>query len=213
MLQNDSFSGCVIYIDLRGYTKIVEEKILNNIAQIIYNYQNAITKTINQLYDKDDIAAIEYMGDGVMIIIKQQVDRNYQNIDIAFANNIYKSAKTIKNVVQNILKLEKEKYTNLDRIDFGMAISHSTIYQKNIIDDDKSNSRKMFFGVSLNRAAKIGNKMNSNKNHIGIDKPMYDDFLVNLLVEENMIKGIDPIVHMYSENRTKPSSECIVSLK
>lgn len=156
MVQNDSFSGYVIYIDLRGYTKIVEEKTLNNIAQIIY-----------------------------------------------------KSAKTIKTAVQNILKLEKEKYTNLDSIDFGMAISHSTIYQKNIIDDDKSNSRKMFFGVSLNRAAKIGDKMNSNKNHIGIDKPMYDDFLVNLLVKENMIKGTDPIVHMYSKHITKPSSERI----
>ncbi len=35
----------------------------------------------------------------------------------------------------------------------------------------------MFFGTSLNRAAKIGDSMSKDYNHIAIDKNMYDDFL------------------------------------
>ncbi|WP_373033387.1 hypothetical protein [Sulfurovum sp.] len=210
MQQNKSFLGAVIYIDLRGYTKIVEEKVLENIAQLIYNYQEVITQKINNLYTDEDIAIIEYMGDGVMIIIKQQ-ELEVTNTDM-FAHNIYQNATTIKNSVLKILKLEKEKYTDLDSIDFGMAVSLSKIYQKNITTN-RNQQRKMFFGVSLNRATKIGNAMDAKKNHIGIDKKMYDDYLVNTLHKYNMVKGTKPIVHMYSENITKPSGERKASLK
>lgn len=201
MYPSESFLGAVIYIDLRGYTKIVEEKVLENIAQIIYNYQEAITNQINQIYNDEDVAVIEYMGDGVMIIIKQnEKEKNINDTNtVSFAHEIYKNAILIKNTVLEILKVEKEKYSDLDIIDFGMAISYSLIYQKNIISEKKIH-RKMFFGTSLNRATKIGNAMDAKKNHIGIDKKMYDSYLVRILKNNLMVKAPKPIVHMYLEN-------------
>lgn len=196
MPNDKSFFGGVIYIDLRGYTKIVEEKILKNIADLIYSYQEVVISEVKENFDDTEIAAIEYMGDGILIILKE-LNNEISNKNSSFILKVYNNSKKIKRVVFDILELKKKEYTNLNSLDFGIGISASVIYQKNIFNKKTNKDRTLFFGTSLNRAAKIGDVMNVNKRHIGIDKIMYDDFLQIYLKDENMIKNKNPIVHMH----------------
>jgi len=195
-VNNTSFFGGVIYIDLRGYTRLVEEKILSNIANIIYNYQDLIDSKVHDIFNNKQIAAIEYMGDGIMIIIKELDMDNYVNESNKICKEIYEGSKKIKKSLISFFEDQKEEYSGVEKLDFGIGISCSKIFQKY---HEKGN-RKIFFGTSLNRAAKIGDSMNAKYNHIAIDKKMYDDYLLNTLdkLERNRLKFRDkPLVHMY----------------
>ncbi len=66
---SDSFYGGVIYIDLRGYTKIVNEKPLTNIAKIICSYQNKVKSIIENNFDLNEISSIEFVGDSVCLFL------------------------------------------------------------------------------------------------------------------------------------------------
>jgi len=191
--MDDIFYGGVIYIDLRGYTRIVEKKVLGNIASLIYHYQQDITNKVYELFD-DEVAAIEYMGDGVCIILKNKNKNN------TFVSTLYRNTLQLKDTVYSTIESKKQELTGLNDLDFGIGISTSRIYQKSILSPGQTIHRKMFFGTSLNRAAKIGDSMNNKKNYIGIDKMMYDEFLENSLGGYYFVKAKKPIVHMYERN-------------
>jgi len=203
MFQNNSFFGGVIYIDLRNYTKIVEEKVLSNIADIIYDYQELVTKKINKIFNKKTISTIEYMGDGILVIlnnslVSKNLSNSYKNSTTSdvICIEIYKASKILKDDLSEFLKNKKEQYTGLEKLDFGIGISCSKIFQKY----HKKDERKIFFGTSLNRAAKIGDSMNEKYNNVAIDKKMYDEYLLDILdnSEKNKLKFREkPLVHMY----------------
>lgn len=169
-ITSDSFYGGVIYIDLRGYTKIVDEKPLTNIAEIIYSYQNRVQMIIENKFHQPYISSIQFVGDGVMAIIK-----NYKNNDkYLFNEKIFKVTYQLKNEIFLLIKEKKEQYLGLNDLDFGIGISSSDILKKTIFKNN-SKIRDVYFGNSLNRACKIGDSMNSEKNYIGIDKRIFDE--------------------------------------
>jgi hypothetical protein len=199
-MDNESFFGGVIYIDLRNYTKIVEEKVLENIANIIYDYQELVTKKINEIFEKSTISTIEYMGDGIMVVLNNSHASESRIVDSissdSFCLEIYEASKTLKSSLSEFLQNKKEQYMGLEKLDFGIGISCSKIFQKY----HKKDNRKIFFGTSLNRAAKIGDSMNEKYNNIAIDKKMYDEYLLDILddLEKNKLKFREkPLVHMY----------------
>ncbi len=171
-MKNKSFFGGVIYIDLRGYTDIVEDKAEETIkflADFIYDYQQKVTSLTKQLFKKNNIATIEYMGDGILIILMNQTanmnDRN-------FAINIYENAKNIKESMVSFISNKKRSHPDiffLKKLDFGMGIACSNIFRK----VSTSNSRELFFGTSLNRASTIGDSMKKEKNNLGISLDMF----------------------------------------
>ena len=202
MIPTESFFGGVLYIDLRNYTSIVDEKDLKDIADIIYAYQECITVHLYKIFDTNEIKSIEYMGDGVLIVFNGDANHVLDNNHNNFGSKLYTNAKILRTHVNNLLEEKKVRYTRLQKLDFGMGISCSRIYVKNIFEEDEL-KRKMFFGQSLNRAAKIGDKMDRSKSHLGIDRYMYDDFLVHSLTEleqNRMVHNGDPIIHVYEEN-------------
>lgn len=166
---SNSFYGGVIYIDLRGYTTIVDEKPLNNIAEIIYSYQNKVKSIIRNNFNSNEISSIQFVGDGVMAIIKK-----YNNDKYLFNKKIFKVSHKLKDEIFFLIKEKKEQYSGLDNLDFGIGISTSDILKKTIFEND-SEQRDIYFGNSLNRACKIGDSMSSKKNYIGIDKRMFDE--------------------------------------
>lgn len=167
---SNSFYGGVIYIDLRGYTTIVDEKPLSNIAEIIYSYQNEVKSIIKDNFNSNEISSIQFVGDGVMVIIKK-----YNNDDkYLFNEKIFKVSYKLKNEIYFLIREKKEQYSGLDNLDFGIGISTSDILKKTIFEDD-SEKRDIYFGNSLNRACKIGDSMSSKKNYIGIDKRIFDE--------------------------------------
>lgn len=197
---SDLFYGGVIYIDLRGYTNIVQEKTLENIAEIIYSYQKEVKSTIESFL-RNEIRAIEFVGDGVMCIIKQG---NYDKH--IFSNKLFEVANKLRDKIKLLIANMKERYSELNNLDFGIGISTSNIL-KNTIFENNSEQRDIYFGNSLNRACKIGDRMNSKKNHIGMDKRMYDennamynDFVENdyyyIMFNKFFTKEEKPIVHL-----------------
>lgn len=199
-MKNESFFGGVIYIDLRGYTRLVEEKVLENIANIIYDYQNLVTVKVNKTFDKQTISTIEYMGDGLMVVLNNSYVSENMIVDSPspdlFCLKIYEAGKTLKSSLSEFLKNQKKQYIGLEKLDFGIGISCSKIFQKY----HKKEKRKIFFGTSLNRAAKIGDSMNEKYNNVAIDKQMYDEYLLDILdnSEKNKLKFREkPLVHMY----------------
>lgn len=199
---SDSFYGGVIYIDLRGYTKIVDEKPLTNIAEIIYSYQNKVKLIIENNFNLNEISSIEFVGDGVMSIIRKNSLDNY-----SFGNRLFEVSCKLKDEIYKLIENKKNQYYGLNDLDFGIGISTSDILKKNISENNLS-LRDIYFGNSLNRACKIGDKMNSKKNYIGIDKRMYDEnnnnMYNNSLENDNyyilynniLIKEKEPIVHL-----------------
>ena len=168
--SSNSFYGGVIYIDLRGYTTIVDEKPLSNIAEIIYSYQNEVKSIIKNNFNSNEISSIQFVGDGVMAIIKK-----YNNDDkYLFSEKIFKVSYKLKNEIYFLIREKKEQYSGLDNLDFGIGISTSDILKKTIFEND-SEQRDIYFGNSLNRACKIGDSMSSKKNYIGIDKRIFDE--------------------------------------
>ncbi|ADV45876.1 hypothetical protein [Nitratifractor salsuginis] len=203
-MENEFFGG-VFYIDLRNYTKLVDDEILKKIAEIIYDYQNLINFEVNKYFNKETISAIEYMGDGIMIIIKNNdVSANISAksyLHNPFCFKIYEAGKIFRDSLDNFLQCQKEdykKYIGLKILDFGIGLSYSKIFKK----IHKRDNRNMFFGSSLNRAVKIGDSINKKYNHLAIDKKMYDDYLINILSESEkrlIIKRDKPLVHMYQK--------------
>ena len=202
---SDSFYGGVIYIDLRGYTKIVDEKPLTNIAEIIYSYQNEVKSIIENNFSKFEISSIQFVGDGVMAIM-----RNYENHDTYyFGNKLFEVACKLKDEIYQLIENKKTQYSGLNDLDFGIAISTSEILKKTVSEIDL-NKRDIYFGNSLNRACKIGDSMNSKKNYIGIDKRMYDENNMNnnllendnyyLIYNKKFVKKENPIVHLILED-------------
>ncbi len=203
---SDSFYGGVIYIDLRGYTKIVDEKPLTNIAEIIYSYQNEVKSIIENNFSKFEISSIQFVGDGVMAIM-----RNYENHDTYyFGNKLFEVASKLKNAIYQLIETMKTNLLLLNHLDFGIAISTSEILKKTVSEIDL-NERDIYFGNSLNRAYKIGDSMHSKKNYIGIDKRMYDennniknDLLENnnyyIMYNKKFVKKENPIVHLILED-------------
>ncbi len=175
MSQTEYFFGGVIYIDLRGYSDLVEDKPLKNIAEIIYEYQVNIATKINKLFFSDKIMTIEYMGDGILVIIKDNsnmIDNNSGIRKNSFELKLYDSADVLKQYMVSFISKVQNEYESmmsLDKLDFGMGISCSNIYYH-----EAGDSRKVFFGTSLNRAAKIGDAVNKDKNNIGIDLQLFE---------------------------------------
>jgi len=118
---------------------------------------------------------IEYMGDGILVIIKDYSKKtdNYSAIKEGnFELKLYDSADVLREyMVSFITKVQKnhKSIISLDKLDFGMGISYSNIYYH-----ESEDSRKVFFGTCLNRAAKIGDAMNKDKNNIGIDLQLFE---------------------------------------
>ena len=175
MSEAEYFFGGVIYIDLRGYSDLVEDKPLKNIAKIIYKYQVNIATKINKLFFSNKIMTIEYMGDGILVIIKEDsnmIDNNSAIRKNNFELKLYDSADVLREYMVSFITKVQKKYKSiisLDKLDFGMGISCSNIYYYNSAD-----SRKVFFGTSLNRAAKIGDAVNKDKNNFGIDLQLFE---------------------------------------
>ena len=185
---SDSFYGGVIYIDLRGYTKIVNEKPLTNIAKIICSYQNKVKSIIENNFDLNEISSIEFVGDSVMSIIRKNSFDNY-----SFGNKLFEVSFKLKDEIYQLIKNKKDEYYGLNDLDFGIGISTSNILKRTVYENDLD-KRNIYFGNSLNRACKIGDRMNSKKNYIGIDKRMYDEN--NDMYNKFFIKKEKPIVHL-----------------
>lgn len=209
-ITSDLFYGGVIYIDLRGYTTIVDAKPLNNIAEIIYSYQNEVKLIIKNNFNSDEISSIQFVGDGVMAIIKIKNDDKY-----LFNEKIFKVSCKLKNKIYLLIEKKKEQYPGLDELDFGIGISTSEILKNTIYEND-SEKRDIYLGNSLNRASKIGDSMSSIKNYIGIDKRIFDEigrekkyyrdeknnFYYNIF-NDIFMKVERPIVHLISKNNYK----------
>lgn len=201
------FYGGVIYIDLRGYTTIVDVKPLNNVAEIIYSYQNKVKSIIKHSYLKHEISTIEFVGDGVMCIIEHIYDEKY-----VFSNKLFKIANELRYKIEQLIKNMKKSYSELNNLDFGIGISTSDILKKTIFEND-SEQRDIYFGNSLNRACKIGDSMSSKKNYIGIDKRIFDEVIGGIkylkydkdndfysLFNNLFLKVERPIVHLILKN-------------
>jgi len=192
-MNNKSFFGGAIYIDLREYTTIVEKKVLENIAMIIYDYQDLVAVEINKIFKKETISAIEYIGDGIMIILNNydfSIEKDSQAHD-SLCNKIYEASKALKTSLSTFLKNQKEQYTGLEKLDFGIGISCSTVFQKY----HEKDNRRIFFGTCLNRAAKIGDSVSSKFNHIAIDKKCFDKYLSKNLEKDKLKLRRAPLSH------------------
>jgi hypothetical protein len=203
---SDSFYGGVIYIDLRGYTNIVKEKPLKNVAEIIYSYQKEVKSIIKNSSLRNKISTIEFVGDGVMAIIKKDSYDKYH-----FANELFRVANKLRYKIDQLIQNMKENYSELDNLDFGIALSISEILKKTV-SENNSSKRKLYFGNSLNRACKIGDSMNSKKNYIGIDKRIFDEIYLEknyIKMKENdnyylfdkvFVKEVRPFAHLILQN-------------
>ena len=156
---------------------MVDVKNASIVADIVDEYQELVTKEINCHFDKNDLI-FEYMGDGILVLIKQQqrnINDNFISLKDRLINCISMSIK-IKEIVSSFLKLKSENLVNVT-IDFGIGISAGYILERPKVKR-KSN---IYIGSSINRSVKIGDAQDKSKGNIGIDIEPLD----NLELEYN----------------------------
>ena len=165
----------VLYIDLRKYTDMVDTKLLNNVVEIISEYQSLVTQKIKETFIKDDIIEINYMGDGIIVFIAQP-NQNYSQ-EIQLIRCLF-LAKDLKHSLKSFLHQKKKKFLNVDKIDFGIGISQGDIYM------DFSKGKNLYIGAALNHAVKIGDAQRTEKKNIGVEKHVFEK--LNIPYEKEM---------------------------
>ena len=167
----DTRYNCIVfYIDLRKYSKMVDNKNVHIVADIIEDYQELVTNEINNFFDKTQIT-FEYMGDGILVLLKDEI-RSTDNDDLSIKEKINKSINMsikIKDNVNKFLEQKSESLTNVI-IDFGIGLSAGEILERS----KKTRNRSIYVSSAINSSVKIGDSQDKSKGNIGIDIKVLD---------------------------------------
>lgn len=155
----------VLYIDLRKYTDMVDSKNLINVIEIVDGYQKLVTEKIKSEFTETDIITIEYMGDGIIVILANPYyDKTIPKSLIKCINLAIELKRSIKSYLKNM----KMQYSMMEKVDFGIGISQGEMYIK------LGTEKNSYIGAALNHAVKIGDVQDQTKHNIGIEQHVFE---------------------------------------
>lgn len=158
------FTGTVIFIDMRGSTKILNSHNKTTVAKLHMSFFHAIVKIANS----KDGHVRSFNGDSALIFF-------YGNYKETISNAV-RCAMEIKYVLSNEefgIKKILEKYSSLN---FGIGIDHGEILCTKVGVGGEHNRDLFWIGNSVNKSTVLGDK-SSEPNHISISKYAYDNLL------------------------------------
>lgn len=158
------FTGSVVFIDMRGSTKLLNKHNKTTVAKLHMSFFHTIVKIANNRNGhvrsfNGDSALIFFHGDYKSTILAAV--RCAMEIKYVLSNE--------KNGIKNILK----KYSSLD---FGIGIDHGKILCTKVGIGGENNRDLFWVGNSVNKSTRLGDK-SSAPNHLSISKYVYDNLL------------------------------------
>lgn len=158
------FKGTVVFIDMRGSTKILNSHNKTTVAKLHMSFFHAIVKIANS----NDGHVRSFNGDSALIFFHG----DYKGT----ISNAVRCAMEIKYVLSNEeagVKKLLEKYSSLD---FGIGVDHGEILCTKVGIGGEHNRDLFWVGNSVNKSTRLGD-LSSEPNHISISRYAY----INLL--------------------------------
>ena len=158
------FKGTVLYIDMRGSTKILNNHQKKTVAKLHMAFFHAIVKIANSLNGNvrsfnGDSALIFFQGD-TKGVIKDAVKCGMQ-------------IKFMLSQDQGGIVQQLKKYSE---IDFGIGIDHGEIICTKVGAGGEHNRDLFWIGNAVNKSASLGDS-SEGPHHLSISKFVYDNLL------------------------------------
>ncbi len=151
----------ILYIDMRGSTKILNKHNRTSVAKLHKAYFYIIVKIAKSLGGK----VRSFNGDGMLVF--------FQGTTKDTLNNAVKSAMKMGYMLtQN--ETVKKKFEKYSSIDFGIGIDDGTILCTKVGLAGTNNRDLVWIGNAVNKSVKIGDNLKSPY-HIGISGLVYNN--------------------------------------
>lgn len=158
------FKGSVLFIDMRGSTKVLNNHNKSTVAKLHMAFFHTIVKISNSL----DGHVRSFNGDSALIFFEGNLK---ETLTTAVQCGM-KIKYAIDNDEVGINELLK-KYTKLD---FGIGIDHGEILCTKVGVGGENNRDLFWIGNSVNKSTVLGDQSNK-PNHVSISSHIYDNLL------------------------------------
>ena len=180
------FETTVLFIDMRGSTKLLNKHQKRVVAKIHMIYYHTIVKIAKATGGE----IRSFNGDSLLVF--------YQGTTQVTLSNAVQAAMQMRYAITNLVNETLKKYAD---IDFGIGIDYGKILATKVgVGGDDTNKDLIWIGHPVNKSTKISDKC-KYPNYIGISKYVYDNL-------ENSVKygkqkngwGQEETVNMWTQS-------------
>ncbi|HFA50371.1 MAG TPA: adenylate/guanylate cyclase domain-containing protein [Bacteroidetes bacterium] len=159
------FESTVLFIDMRGSTKILNSHNKSTVAKIHMVYFHTIINIAKSM----DGEVRSFNGDSMLVF--------FQGTTKNSLSNAVKAAMQMKYALTQVVNPYLEKYSS---VDFGIGLDHGKVLCTKIGLGRNSNHQDLIWiGNAVNKSTVIGDKC-SKPNHIGISNKVYENLNDNV---------------------------------
>lgn len=158
------FTGSVLFIDLRGSTKILNDFNRTTVAKLHMSFFHTIVKIANSL----DGNVRSFNGDSALIFFQG----NYKET----ISTAVKCAMQIKYMIDNGTEGINEQLKKYSKLNFGIGVDHGNILCTKVGIGGEHNRDIFWIGNAVNKSTVLGDK-SSSPNHISISSYVYSNLL------------------------------------
>lgn len=158
------FTGSVVFIDMRGSTKILNKHNKTTVAKLHMAFFHTIVKIANSLNGN----VRSFNGDSALIFFQG----NYKST----ISTAVKCAMQIKYMLANTESDVNKKLKKYSELDFGIGIDHGDILCTKIGIGGDHNRDIFWIGNSVNKSTVLGDQSKS-PDHIAISSYVYNNLL------------------------------------
>lgn len=158
------FKGSVLFIDMRGSTKLLNSHNKTTVAKLHMAYFHTIVKIANSL----DGNVRSFNGDSALIFF----EGNYKET----ISTAVKCAMKIKYMIDNSNSGINELLKKYSKIDFGIGVDHGSVLCTKVGVGGEHNRDLFWIGNSVNKSTRLGDQSKS-PNHISISSYVYTNLL------------------------------------
>jgi len=156
------FTATVLYIDMRGSTKLLSNHNRSTTAKLHMVYFHTIVSIANSLGG----SVRSFNGDGMLVFFQGDTKDSLSTAVKSAMQMVYMLTHTDSKVRQKLAKYSA--------IDFGIGMDHGNILCTKAGKSGSNNRDLVWLGHAVNKSVKIGDEL-SSPNRIGISSHVYNN--------------------------------------
>ena len=158
------FEATVLYIDMRGSTKVLNNHNRTTVAKLHMAYFHTIVRIAKSLGGE----VRSFNGDGMLVF--------FQGTTKQSLSNAVQSAMKMKHILTHDESLVKKKIEKYSPLNFGIGLDHGGILCTKVGVSGTNNRDLVWIGNAVNKSVKIGDNLGA-PSHIGISSYVYNNLL------------------------------------
>lgn len=156
------FKGSVLFIDMRGSTKLLNSHNKTTVAKLHMAYFHTIVKIANSL----DGNVRSFNGDSALIFFEGDYKETL--------STAVKCAMKIKYMIDNSDSGINELLKKYSKLDFGIGVDHGSVLCTKVGVGGEHNRDLFWIGNCVNKSTRLGDQSKS-PNHISISSHVYNN--------------------------------------